>query len=150
LKNIKTANEYLQSRGFTIVSNGTDNHLFVADMRSKGVDGGRIEAVMNEISISINKNTVPGDKSALIPSGIRIGSPAMTTRGCKEADFLEIMKFIERATDITNTINKKAKGTKLKDFKDALQADLQNSDLLQLRKEVNAFSDQFPVPGGLI
>ncbi len=105
---------------------------------------------MNEISISINKNTVPGDKSALIPSGIRIGSPAMTTRGCKEADFLQIMKFIERATDITNAINKKAKGTKLKDFKDALQADLQNSDLLQLKKEVNAFSDQFPVPGGLI
>jgi len=61
----------------------TDNHLFVTDMRSKGVDGGRIEAVMNEISIAINKNTVPGDKSALIPSGIRIGSPAMTTRGCK-------------------------------------------------------------------
>jgi glycine hydroxymethyltransferase len=88
LKNIKTAYEYLQSRGYTIVSGGTDNHLFVADMRSKGIDGGRIEAVMNEISISINKNTVPGDKSALIPSGIRIGSPAMTTRGCKEADFL--------------------------------------------------------------
>jgi glycine hydroxymethyltransferase len=85
---------------------------------------------MNQISIAINKNTVPGDKSALIPSGIRIGSPAMTTRGCKEGDFLQIMKFIERATDITNAINKTAKGTKLKDFKDALQADLHNSHLL--------------------
>jgi glycine hydroxymethyltransferase len=46
------------------------------------------------ISLAINKNTVPGDKSALVPSGVRIGSPAMTTRGCKEAHFIEIMKFI--------------------------------------------------------
>jgi len=130
LKNIRTASDYLLTRGFSIVSGGTDNHLFVTDMRSKGTDGGRIEAVMNQISIAINKNTVPGDKSALIPSGIRIGSPAMTTRGCKEGDFLQIMKFIERATDITNAINKTAKGTKLKDFKDALQADLHNSHLL--------------------
>lgn len=51
-------------------------------MRSKRLDGARIEAICNEIGISINKNTVPGDKSALVPSGIRIGSPAMTTRGC--------------------------------------------------------------------
>lgn len=150
LKNIKTASQFLQSQGYTIVSGGTDNHLFVTDMRSKGIDGGRIEAVMNEISISINKNTVPGDKSALIPSGIRIGSPAMTTRGCKQADFLQIMKFIDRATQITKAINKKAQGTKLKDFKDALQADLQNKDLLDLKKEVNEFSSQFPVPGGLL
>ena len=77
---------------------------------------------MSEVSISINKNTVPGDKSALIPSGIRIGSPAMTTRGVKENDYVQIMKFIERATEITNNINKKAKGNKLKDFKDALQS----------------------------
>jgi hypothetical protein len=60
------------------------------------------------------------------------------------------MQFIDRATEITNTINKKAQGTKLKDFKDALQADLQNSGLIQLKKEVNEFSSQFPVPGGLL
>lgn len=148
MKNIKSASEFLQGKGYTLVSGGTDNHLFVADMRSKGVDGGRIEAVMNEISVSINKNTVPGDKSALIPSGIRIGSPAMTTRGCKEADFVQIMKFIDRATEITNNINKKAKGTKLKDFKDALHLELGSSDLTTLQNEVNAFSEQFPVPGG--
>ena len=119
-------------------------------MRSKGIDGGRIEAIMNEISVSINKNTVPGDKSALVPSGIRIGSAPMTTRGCKEGDFVEIMKFIDRATAIANGINKKAKGTKLKDFKDALQENLASSDILTLRKEVNEFSKQFPVPGGLL
>lgn len=102
------------------------------------------------MSISINKNTVPGDKSALIPSGIRIGSPAMTTRGCKEQDFVQIMKFIERATVIANDISKKAKGTKLKEYKDALHENLQDSSILELRKEVNEFSADFPVPGGLI
>ena len=57
-------------------------------MRSKGVDGSRIEVLTNELSIFLNKNTVPGDKSPMNPSGIRLGSPAMTTRGCKEADFV--------------------------------------------------------------
>lgn len=60
-------------------------------MRSKGIDGARMEAVMNHLAISINKNTIPGDKSALIPSGVRVGSPAMTTRGCKEKDFEQIV-----------------------------------------------------------
>ena len=58
----------------------------------------------------------------------------MTTRGVKENDYVQIMKFIERATEITNSINKKAKGNKLKDFKDALQSELQNADLLALKK----------------
>ena len=74
----------------------------------------------------------------------------MTTRGCKEQDFVQIMKFIDRATEIANAINKKAQGTKLKDFKQALQAQLPTSGLLQLQKEVNDFSNQFPVPGGLL
>ncbi len=56
-------------------------------MRSKGVDGARMELILNDLCIYINKNTVPGDKSALLPSAIRIGSPAMTTRGLKEKDF---------------------------------------------------------------
>lgn len=56
--------------------------MFLLDMRSKKLDGARIETILNEVDIYINKNTVPGDKSALVPSGIRIGSPGMTTRGC--------------------------------------------------------------------
>lgn len=91
---MKTCVDYLQNKGFTIVSGGSDNHLSLIDLRSKGTDGGRFEALADLISLAINKNTVPGDKSALVPSGVRIGSPAMTTRGCKEAHFIEIMKFI--------------------------------------------------------
>ena len=61
---------------------------------------------MNEIEIYINKNTVPRDKSALIPSGIRIGSPAMTTRGCVEKDFVEIMSLLNKGTEIAQKISK--------------------------------------------
>jgi len=83
LRNSKAGCQYLLDKGYRIVSGGTDNHLYTVDLRSKGTDGGRFEALASEISIAINKNTVPGDKSALIPSGIRIGAPAMTTRGCE-------------------------------------------------------------------
>lgn len=75
-------------------------------MRSKKLDGARIETILNETDIYINKNTVPGDKSALIPSGIRIGSPAMTTRGCIEKDFVQIMSFLNKGTEIATKISK--------------------------------------------
>lgn len=125
--NSRAACQYLLDKGFSIVSGGTDNHLFVVDMRNKGTDGTRIEALTTEIALSLNKNTVPGDNKPLTPSGIRLGSPAMTTRGCKEADFIDIMKFLERSTEIVNRIDKKAKGIKIKDFKETLQSELQNS-----------------------
>lgn len=83
VKNIQRSCEKLLSLNYKLVSGGTDNHLALIDMRSKGVNGSIMEALMNELKISINKNTVPGDKSALMPSAIRIGSPAMTTRGLK-------------------------------------------------------------------
>ena len=119
-------------------------------MRNKGTDGTRIEALMTELSLAINKNTVPGDNKPLTPSGIRLGSPAMTTRGCKEADFIEIMKFLERSTEIVNKVEKKSKGSKVKDFKEALQSELQNSEITQLGKDIKYFAERFPVPGGII
>ena len=132
-----------------MVSGGTDNHLYTVDLRSKGTDGGRFEALATEISLAINKNTVPGDKSALVPSGIRIGAPAMTTRGCKESDFVESMKFIEGVVEIVNAVSKKSSGKKLKDFKDALKEELKgNADIEKLRKDISSFSQNFPVPGG--
>jgi glycine hydroxymethyltransferase len=69
------------------VSGGTDNHLILVDLKNKGADGSRVECVFEMANIYINKNTVPGDKRPLYPSGIRLGSPAMTTRGCGLKDF---------------------------------------------------------------
>jgi glycine hydroxymethyltransferase len=86
----------LQQLGYHIVSGGTDNHLVLVDMKPAGIDGARLQSVLDEVSITLNKNSVPGDKSAIIPGGIRIGTPALTTRGFKEADFVQVADFIDR------------------------------------------------------
>jgi glycine hydroxymethyltransferase len=68
-------------RGYHLVGGGTDNHLVLVDVKkSRGVDGARVERVLELVNISVNKNTVPGDTSAMMPGGIRMGAPAMTTR----------------------------------------------------------------------
>ncbi|BAW95554.1 serine hydroxymethyltransferase [[Synechococcus] sp. NIES-970] len=85
----------LVSRGFKLVSNGTDNHLMLVDMRSIGMNGKRADELISGINITANKNTVPFDpEKPWIGSGIRLGSPAMTTRGLKEVDFTEIANII--------------------------------------------------------
>lgn len=73
IKNAQRLCEVLKSRGFDIATGGTDVHLALVDMRSKGVTGARAERILELCSIACNKNTVPGDKSALNPSGIRLG-----------------------------------------------------------------------------
>ena len=96
LKNIKALSDYLISKGMTIVSGGTDNHLIVIDVYSSfGITGKEAEEVLDLVNITVNKNTIPSDKfSPLVTSGIRIGSPAMTTRGLKEDDFVLIGEII--------------------------------------------------------
>jgi glycine hydroxymethyltransferase len=88
-------NELLK-RGYKVVTGGTDTHLFSVDMRSVGLNGSKAEKVLEEISIAVNKNTCPGDKSALTPSGIRIGTPALTSRNLKEEDMLRVADFIDQ------------------------------------------------------
>ena len=78
--------------GFTLVSGGTDNHLVLVDLRPQGLDGARVERVCELAGLSLNKNTVPGDRSALVPSGIRMGTPALTSRGLEEADFEQVVR----------------------------------------------------------
>lgn len=68
----------------------------LTDLRPKGVDGSRVERVLELAHIAANKNTVPGDKSALVPGGLRMGSPALTSRGFTEADFDKVAEFVER------------------------------------------------------
>ncbi len=143
-----------EKNGYSIVSGGTDNHLFVADVKGKGVDGARLEQILTAVNIATNKNTIPGDKSALNPSGIRLGSPAMTTRGCLEPDFDTIVEFIERAVKITAQLDGKCranKGNKIADFKEFIKSEVPNHEEAQsLKKEVINFATKFPIPGGLI
>lgn len=100
IKNAKSLAEGLIKNGFRLVSGGTDNHLILIDVRNKGLTGKKAEALLDEIGVATNKNTIPYDpESPFITSGIRIGTPAMTTRGMKEEDMLEIAEIITLALD---------------------------------------------------
>jgi glycine hydroxymethyltransferase len=84
----------------TLSAGGTDNHIVLVDLRPKGIDGSRAERVMELAHIAANKNTVPGDVSAMVPGGLRMGSPALTSRGFVEKDFDKVAEFVDRAVTI--------------------------------------------------
>lgn len=91
------ANAFLQ-KGYHLVSGGTDNHLILLDLRNKGINGTQAEKALDKARITVNKNMVPFDtESPMVTSGIRIGAPAMTTRGFKEQEFLMVVDMIDRA-----------------------------------------------------
>lgn len=94
--NAKRLCQQLQNFGYKISTDGTDIHMLLVDLRPVGLTGSKAEKVLESISIACNKNTVPGDKSAFNPSGIRFGTPAITTRGLKEKDIDEVALFIHK------------------------------------------------------
>lgn len=140
--------EGLQKCGYNIVTGGTDVHLVLIDLRNVGLTGARAEFVLEEVSIACNKNTVPGDKSAMNPSGIRLGTPALTTRGLVENDIDTVVDFIDRALKICIDATKVATSPKLVDFQQAIH---KNADIAarvsELRSAVENFSGKFPLPG---
>ncbi len=99
LKNIQALAASLQEEGFRIISNGTENHLILVDVKSSSnLTGKEAEKLLDRIHITVNKNTIPNDQEKpMITSGIRLGSPAMTTKGLQEEDFKEIGKIIATA-----------------------------------------------------
>lgn len=127
LKNIKALADTLIEKGFRIISGGTDNHLILVDVKSScNITGKVAEEVLDSINITVNKNTIPNDiESPLVTSGIRLGSPAMTTRGFTEKEFIELGNIINEA--LRNVNNKK----KLK----------------ELQKQVLVLSRKFPLKG---
>ena len=96
LNNAKTLSQELSAKGFRIVSGGTDNHLMLVDVRNKGLTGKEAEKMLDEIHITTNKNTIPFDpESPFVTSGLRIGTPAVTTKGMKEAEMIELASIID-------------------------------------------------------
>lgn len=101
INNAKALAESLTNRGFRLVSGGTDNHLILIDVKAKGFTGKDAERILNEIGIATNKNTIPNEtESPFVTSGIRIGTPAMTTRGFKEDDMKEVGEIIADTLDV--------------------------------------------------
>ncbi len=98
VKNSKAMANAFSQKGYHIVSGGTDNHLFLIDLRNKSITGKEALAALEQVHITVNKNMVPfDDKSAFVTSGIRIGSPAITTRGLKEQQCIKIVDLIDEA-----------------------------------------------------
>jgi glycine hydroxymethyltransferase len=124
IKNAHTLAEALQNKGYDIISGGTDNHLMLIDMRNKGLTGKKAEISLDEAGITCNKNAVPNDdQSPLVTSGIRLGTPALTTRGMKEADMQTVADLIDKV--ITNPDN--------------------HSVLEDVKNEVQSFTSNFPL-----
>ncbi len=124
LKNAKALADALMNRGFRLVSGGTDNHLMLVDLTPKGITGRDAEAVLDEVGITVNKNSIPFDKTKpTVTSGIRIGTPAITTRGMREADMEIIASAIDRAIEH--------------------RAD--EAELKKIAMEVKALTDRYPI-----
>merc|ERR1711971_1114556 len=140
--NSKALAEALKAKGHKLASDGTDNHLVLWDLRPHGLTGSKVEKVCEAASISLNRNAVHGDASALSPGGVRIGAPAMTTRGCGEEQFKQIAEFLSRCCTIALQIQQE-KGKKLKDFEEGLKS---NKDVAALREEVQAWASGFGYP----
>jgi glycine hydroxymethyltransferase len=124
IANAKVLAEELTNAGFRIVSGGTDNHLMLVDVFVRGLTGSQAEKALDKAGITVNKNAIPFDTNPpMKASGIRIGSPAMTTRGMKEDDMRQIVGFI----------------------KDALSAHEDENNLQSIREKVNALCAEFPI-----
>ena len=124
IKNAKALAEALQANGFRIVSGGTDNHLMLVDVGASGFTGKDVANALDKASITANKNGIPFDtKSPFVTSGVRLGTPAVTTRGMKEAEMEQIANFIKAVTDN--------------------MAD--EARLANIREEVITFSNRFPL-----
>lgn len=142
--------------GYSVVSGGTDNHLVLIDLKDKGIDGARVERVLELVGVAANKNTVPGDKSAMKPGGLRMGTPAMTTRGFQPTDFKRVADIVHRAVNISKTLDDKAKEAAEKSgrknpgsvnaFKDYVKDGEEVVEIAELRREVEDWVGTFPLP----
>lgn len=124
--NANSLAEALKHEGFWLIGGGTSNHLILADVhKSFGLDGKVVEEALDKISLTLNKNAVADDPlPPFQPSGIRLGTPAITTRGLKEKDMVTIAKWMKQAIDNRDNLAK----------------------LNKLRNEVKRFALQFPLP----
>mmetsp|Transcript_4582 Transcript_4582/g.7628 ORF Transcript_4582/g.7628 Transcript_4582/m.7628 type:complete len:279 (+) Transcript_4582:588-1424(+) len=133
----------LVSLGYTLATGGTVNHLVLWDLKPQKITGSKFEKTCDAVNITLNKNCVPGDRSAVTPGGVRIGAPALTTRKMVEADFEQIAVFLHEALLIALKIQEES-GPKLVNFVKCLN---ENADVVELRKRINKFASGFPMPG---
>merc|ERR1711935_874313 len=142
-KNAAALGAKLVSMGYTLATGGTDNHLILWDLRPQKITGSKFEKTCDEVCITLNKNCVPGDRSAVTPGGVRIGAPALTTRKFCEEDFEKIGDFLHEVLEASLKIQEKS-GPKLKDFVKLMNV---SEEAVALKKEIEDFAIGFPMPG---
>lgn len=123
----------LVSHGYVMATGGSDNHLVLWDQRPIGLTGSKLEKLCDEVCITLNKNSIYGDRSAMSPGGVRIGTPALTTRGFTEAHFEKVADLLHEAVQIALAVQKSAGGKLLTDFVAGLKG---REDLAALRLKV--------------
>jgi glycine hydroxymethyltransferase len=151
ISNSKTLAKALIKLGYKLATDGTDNHLVLWDVRPLTLTGAKVENVGDRVCITVNKNAVLGDRSALSPGGVRLGAAALTSRGLVEKDFEVVAQFLHRVVQITLSITKRMNPDKklLKDFINELDTmeKAQDKELIQLKTDVNTFARKFSMPG---
>jgi len=148
IKNSKSLAKELLEYDFNLVSGGTDNHLILIDLRNKNVNGSIAAYALEIAGIVVNKNGVPFDTMPpFYPSGIRLGTPAITTRGMKEEEMIKVAKWINRVIEqVTGYTLPKAKEERSGFMKNFRKEIVKNKKLLAIAKEIKALCSKFPVP----
>jgi len=137
LRNASAMADELVKRGNTLITGGTSNHLLLVNLKARGLTGSKMEKICDALHITVNKNTIVGDKSAVTPGGVRIGTPAITTRGYNEEDSREVGRFLDEAIHLALKLQDRCGSKKLKDF----QAEIAKSpEVKQLASDVEAFA----------
>lgn len=158
IQNAQVLAKELIQRGHTIATGGTENHLLLWDVRGLCLTGNKVEKVLEMVHITTNKNSLPGDISAVNPGGVRLGTPALTSRGFNEQDFVQVAEYIHRGCEIAQKAQALAeqqgddgeskKKILLKDFLHVFDTDTSIQEEIQaLREEVSNFAMKFPIPG---
>lgn len=142
-RNAASLGDTLMQHGYKLVTGGTDNHLVLWDLRPEGITGSKMEKACDLCHITLNKNAVVGDVSALTPGGVRIGSPAMTSRGLTDADFARIGEFLHEVLEECKA-TQRASGKKLAEFSSALES---SPVIADIRRRVEEWAGSFPMPG---
>ena len=141
--NASTLADELMKRGYKLITDGTDNHIVLMSCIDKGLTGSKVENACDAVHITLNKNTIIGDKSAITPGGIRIGTPAVTTRGYLDEDMREVGRYIDECFKISLDIQNQ-KGKKLAEFRKGLK---ESKAMEELGVEVNKFASSFDILG---
>ena len=169
ISNAQALSDGLVRRGHNIATGGTDNHLLLWDVRTKGMNGNKVEKILDMVSITTNKNSLPGDVSAVNPGGVRLGTPALTSRGLNEEDFDIVAGFLDRGYNLAvraqrlaqEDLESKQKAgheeslkknkAMLKDFLAIVKDnDEIRSSISALKEDVEDFAFKFAMPGTIV